>query len=207
MKFIITFIICFCAHTASDDFAFNSGNSSDMKFSHFFKDPPELILYKKAKDIFKNTDLSAEEISEGVKALEDAVELEHNPSRTLLGMILLTKISGVEDFSRGMELLTSAKESGDPNALLFFAKAYAKGHYGLEQHSDRALERLIEIMSGGRYTPGILYEIGLIHYYGLDALPPDIEAGKLFLMESAEKGNAKASELLESIRQEEEFYI
>jgi TPR repeat protein len=73
--------------------------------------------------------------------LEQAAAKDHLAARSRLGLLLCTGAEGVRDIARGLPLLQSAADQGDPVANWNLALMYAAGTSGLQHDVTAALER------------------------------------------------------------------
>lgn len=144
-------------------------------------------------------DVLPQNIPEAVRYLKQAAENDFMPARYVLGKLYYKGEVVEQDLKEALRYLESAAGE-NPNA------AYLAGKICLteeEKNIEKALRYFHIAAAGGNdYAE---YQLGRLYFFGKD-VPRDEETGMAYLKVSAAHGNEYAEKLLESIRENRNYF-
>ena len=144
-------------------------------------------------------DVLEQDISEAIRYLKQAADAGFKPAQYVLGKMYYKGEGAEQDLKKALEYLAKAADEY-PNA------AYLAGKICLtdeEKDIEKALRYFQIAAAGGNdYAE---YQLGRLYFFGKD-VPRDEETGIAYLKASAAHGNEYAEKLLESIRENRNYF-
>ena len=140
-----------------------------------------------------------QDISEAIRYLKQAADAGFKPAQYVVGKMYYKGEGADQDLKKALEYLAKAADEY-PNA------AYLAGKISLtdeEKNIEKALRYFqIAAAGGNNYAE---YQLGRLYFLGED-VPRDEETGMAYLKASAAHGNEYAEKLLESIRENRNYF-
>ena len=144
-------------------------------------------------------DVLKQDISEAIRYLKQAADAGFKPAQYVVGKMYYKGEGAEQDLKKALEYLAKAADEY-PNA------AYLAGKICLtdeEKDIEKALRYFQIAAAGGNdYAE---YQLGRLYFFGKD-VPRDEEMGVAYLKVSAAHGNEYAEKLLESIRENRNYF-
>ena len=144
-------------------------------------------------------DVLEQDISEAIRYLKQAADAGFKPAQYVVGKMYYKGEGAEQDLKKALEYLAKAADEY-PNA------AYLAGKICLtdeEKDIEKALRYFQIAAAGGNdYAE---YQLGRLYFFGKD-VPRDEETGIAYLKASAAHGNEYAEKLLESIRENRNYF-
>ena len=144
-------------------------------------------------------DILEQDIFAAIRYLKQAADVGFKPAQYVLGKLYYKGEGAEQDLKKALEYLAKAADEY-PNA------AYLAGKICLteeEKDIEKALRYFQIAAAGGNdYAE---YQLGRLYFFGKD-VPRDEETGMAYLKASAAHGNEYAEKLLESIRENRNYF-